>query len=308
MPVYETYSKRMRKAERAGQPDVYQYVELPKPFRVQVIHILSGSIGADTDEIDYSENPQWVYIHNTLAREFGVLELGKGSGYAADKCKEHILTGSTENTLDIIEISFRTIDDMRGLPKQFYSDYSICQKPDDAIAELNQRFREHGIGYQFENGEIIRVDSQYLHAEAVKPAISLLNEAGFEGALDEFMQAHEHYRHGDHKDAINNALKAFESTMKVICAQRGWMPPANPQARHLIETIITNGLISPEMLAFFNGLRPVLESGLPTLRNRTSGHGQGETPVTVPGYLAAYALHMTAANLVMLVEAHKAMP
>ncbi|WP_372338349.1 DUF7014 domain-containing protein [Corallococcus llansteffanensis] len=36
------------------------------------------------------------------------------------------------------------------------------------------------------------------------------------------------------------------------------------------------------------------------------GHGQGDAPTDVPGYLVAYALHLTAANIVMLGEAFKA--
>ena len=54
-------------------------------------------------------------------------------------------------------------------------------------------------------------------------------------------------------------------------------------------------------------LRSVLESGLPTVRNKTkgSGHGQGKELINIPGHLAAYALHLAASNIVLLVEAHK---
>jgi hypothetical protein len=41
-------------------------------------------------------------------------------------------------------------------------------------------------------------------------------------------------------------------------------------------------------------------------RNRESGHGQGPEPKSVPNYVAAYALHATAANILFLVEAHRA--
>jgi len=48
-----------------------------------------------------------------------------------------------------------------------------------------------------------------------------------------------------------------------------------------------------------------MESGLPTLANRTSRHGQGVTPVEIPPHFAAYALHLVASNIVFLVECHK---
>lgn len=78
----------------------------------------------------------------------------------------------------------------------------------------------------------------------------------------------------------------------------------------LIDTVFSNDLISPEMKSHFNGLRSALESGVPTLRNQAGrgAHGQGSTPVEVPDYLAAYCLHMTAVNIVFLVEAHNAKP
>jgi hypothetical protein len=43
--IYETFSKRLRKREQAGQPDVYQYNELPEPLRVQIVYILRGMFG-----------------------------------------------------------------------------------------------------------------------------------------------------------------------------------------------------------------------------------------------------------------------
>jgi hypothetical protein len=49
----------------------------------------------------------------------------------------------------------------------------------------------------------------------------------------------------------------------------------------------------------------LLEGGLPTVRNKNAGHGQGPTPVSVPDYLVAYALHMAAANIVLLIQAHR---
>lgn len=37
--------------------------------------------------------------------------------------------------------------------------------PDEVIAELNHLFREHGVGYQYESGMMIRVDIQIIHEE-----------------------------------------------------------------------------------------------------------------------------------------------
>jgi hypothetical protein len=51
----------------------------------------------------------------------------------------------------------------------------------------------------------------------------------------------------------------------------------------------------------------LLKTGLPDLRNNAGGHGEAPKAPAVPGYIAAYALHMTATNVVLLIEAMKAM-
>ena len=316
MAVYETFSKRMRRLEGSDNFDVYQYVAFPQPFRVQVIHIWRDSIGWYANHRSQKSNDVWDLIHDIIARELGVVALGSSIPYRdlttdndkAARCRDYLLGANTQGILDIIEWSFRVID--KGIREREgeYKKYGVAQTPDDAIDELNHRFKEHRIGYQYEDGNIIRVDSQYIHAESVKPALQLISGKEFAGAAEEFHKAHEHYREGDNKAAIVEALKAFESVMKVICAARQWTTPLNPNASKLIETIFANNLVPTEIMSQFTALRSVLESGLPTVRNRTSGHGSGETPIVVPDYLAAYALHLAAPNIVLIVEAHKALP
>ena len=202
--------------------------------------------------------------------------------------------------MSLIEIAFRFIDVTlrweNGYKEHIYN---------DAINELNQRFREHAVGYQYQSGYLVRVDSQYLHSETVEPALSVLYDAGFSGASDEFMEAHRHYRQGNNKDAIVNALKAFESTMKTICDKRKWQyDKKRATAGPLIDVILANNLIPPDMQSHFTGLRTALESGVPTVRNRMGGHGQGSVPVVVPAYIVSYVLHLTASNIVLLVSAY----
>jgi hypothetical protein len=180
---------------------------------------------------------------------------------------------------------------------------------DEAIADLNARCGEHGIGYSFENQEIIRVDSQLLHADVVKPALRLLgSEADYKGAQAEFMAAHEHYRHGRQKEALNDSLKAIESVMKAICVKRQWSCSTTAPASALLQTLFNNGLIPAFWNAHFTALRTTLESGVPTARNRLGGHGQGTEIIEVPEYLAGYVLHLTASAIVFLASAEKALP
>lgn len=139
----------------------------------------------------------------------------------------------------------------------------------------------------------------------MKPALSLLHAPGFEGPAEEFVRAFDHHRQSHSKDAVAEALKAFESTMKAICDARKWNYPSTAPAKELIKIMFDKGLIPPTLESEFNALRSLLESGVPTIRNKSGGHGQGSKPVTIPDHLAAYALHLTASNIVFLIESHK---
>jgi len=315
MGIYETFSKRQKRLDKSGQQDIYQYDNLPASFRVQVCHVWKTSIGSYYAPQGYSRvgpspsNKFWLFIHDTLARELGLRVLaGDFSADLRERCIQFLLHSDTSDTLDIIEISFATIDrGVRNLDDYDKMSAQITQDPDSAIAELNHRFREHGIGYQYVGGMLVRLDSQFAHAEIVTPALSLLNAAGFDGPADEFLRAFEHYRHGRNKEAMAEALKSFESTMKAICAARKWDHPANATALPLIRTLFEKGLIPAELETHFGGLRAAMESGLPTISNKTSRHGQGVTPTTIPQHFTAYAMHLLASNIVFLVEAHKSL-
>ncbi len=177
------------------------------------------------------------------------------------------------------------------------------QNPDDAINELNGRFREAGIGYQFESGEIIRIDSQYVHAEIVKPVLALLGkEKQYSGANFEFLKAHEHYRHKRYKECLVECLKSFESLMKAICDKYKWSYNQNDSAKKLINICLSNNLVPAYLQNQFSSLGTLLESGVPTIRNKEGRHGQGISVTHVPEHLASYTLHLTATNLLFLVN------
>jgi tetratricopeptide (TPR) repeat protein len=214
----------------------------------------------------------------------------------------------TEKALDIIELSFRFIDQYtRDNNYRHYSQPSITA--DDAVKVLNQRFLEHGVGYKYEAGMLIRIDSGLIHAEVVRPILDLLRAEEYKGANEEFLKAHEHYRHQRYQECMNECLKAFESIMKAICHKRKWQyNQQKDTAKVLIDTCFKNNLIPKFLENHFTALRSCLESGVPTVRNKMSGHGQGVQLSTVPDYMAGYLLHLTATSILLMVEAEKQLP
>lgn len=313
MAIFDIFSKRKKRIESQGKADVYQYEEIPQALKIQIVHILRDALGRWYRPSGYGTGETsptsalWEHVQKIIAKEKGMWSLGRPESNPSEKCIEYLMSADTDGILDIVELSFRVIDRVTRKFAQFEIERAnINQSADDAIQELNHRFRENGVGYQYVDGQIVRVDSQFLHAQTVQPALTLLNDSGFTGPSDEFMHAFDHHRKGDNKAAIAEALKAFESTMKSICAVRKWSYGPKDTAKPLIDILLKNGLVPADLESHFAGLRSAMESGLPTLANRTSRHGQGVTPVEIPQHFAAYALHLVASNIVFLIECHKA--
>jgi hypothetical protein len=311
MPVFQTYSKR-QKAMCEESADVYCYDKLPEKLKVQIVHIWNDVLGDKGDNLDHYKKSKvaYDYIVEIICRENGwfLLPNFKKSIYKTDSYEALInyflFEENVEKLLDVIELSFVAVN-------RFTKEYNYLNKityendADQAIDELNIRFKENGVGYQFVGNEIIRIDSEYLHKEAVIPAIRILNEPGFEGAQDEFINAHDHYRHGRFKEALSECNKSFESTMKIICNINNWSFKQSDTSSKLIDICINNGLIKPFWQSNFNSLNTLLSSGVPTIRNKNGGHGQGAELTEVPEYLVSYMLHVTASTVLMLITAHK---
>lgn len=296
--ILDIFSKR----NKDNQKSIFKYDEIPKPLRVQIVHIWRDAIGqydfSEYSNRNSSSNAIWDFMYKALCKEYGLISLISKGNNVVEKCIFFLHEEkSVERVLDIIELSFRLIDTEIREDRYNWSNKGITQYPDDAIQELNKRFQEHGIGYQYLNGKIVRVDSDFIYREAVEPAVNLMFGEGFEGASEEFMKAHEHFKKGNDKEAVTEALKAFESTMKTIFIKKGWELPNKQNANPLIKRLIEEGLI-PQFQE--NSLL-----GLPTIRNNLTAHGQGEKSVKIPRHLVAYALHLCATNIVFLIEAYK---
>ena len=304
MPIFDIFSKR-QKALRGETPDVYSYDCIPTPLRVQIVHIMYSTLGNTEQYASYRVRESYDSIADILCREYGVFRLPANYDGHENKMMDllsfFLQEKDTEKVIDVIELSFRMIDNHT----QTY-DYLRKSDPsgdaDRAIDELNRRFKEHGVGYRFTDGRIIRIDSEFVHSEVVRPALGILNRKQYDGARQEFLKAHEHYRKGNTKESLNECLKSLESVMKSICDKRKWAYGEGATASKLIGICFDNGLIPSFWQTQFAALRSLLESGVPTARNRLGGHGQGAAPKPVPGHIAGYVLHMTAAAVVFLAE------
>lgn len=308
MATFNMFSRRKKPT-----PDVLQYDEIPHPLRIQLLTAMD-----DARTLIYDRTIPSYRVLGTegmdcfaaaclvLRRELGLaklIDIRKHFRYADDsatddQCNEFTAffeNCNTENVLDSIEVVMRLIENA----EEYLDDE--CNA-DTVAAEINTRFRQAGVGYQYESGQIIEVWNSLLHAEATVPALQLLTNPTYEGANDEFLKAHEHFRHGRNGECLNECLKAFESTMKIICDRKGWKYNQTDTAKTLIKICLDNKLIATFSEQQLTSLRTLLESGIPTARNKQSGHGKGVQKIEVSDALARFVLHLSAATIVLLVE------
>jgi len=314
MPVFETFAKRQKRL-RGEAPDVYVYDQIPRPLRIQLVQIMYELLGHPNDvSDDYGDGPNVTHAYRaiveTLRKEMGVFHLPPTDreyrNYVANELAEFMLaTEAAEDFLSAVELICRVIEST-ACRTNYRHRANAATDAKDAITEINARFREHGIGYEYD-GELIRIDAELPHSEAVKPALSLLRNPEYKGAEEEFRQAYEDYRKGSYKSALNEALKALESTMKCICEKRGWAYAKTDTSAKLLKLCFDKGLIPPFWETHFSALRSTLETGVPTARNKLGGHGQGTEPTEVPDFLVGYVLHITASAIVFLVKAEQAL-
>ncbi|MGW7773264.1 STM4504/CBY_0614 family protein [Pseudomonas machongensis] len=311
MAVTDLFSKRSKRA-RGEYTDVYQYSNLPSSIRHQIVQIFIETLGDYEAHSRYGKRLHaWQGIVSALRREYGVPALYNERYVNDDQPIEEIsgfILGhrDIEQVLDAVELGCRCIDRLTRDPRYLHRS-DANGRATEAIEEINIRFREHALGFEYASGEIIRKDSQLIHEEAVKPALRLLQQPCYSGAEEEFLSAHAHYRQGNNKEALNECLKAFESMMKAICDIRGWEYAVSATASKLIQVLFENELVPAYWQQSLTSLRSTLESSVPTGRNRLSGHGQGSTPIEVPDHLTAYMLHMTASCLVFLAQSNAAL-
>ena len=245
------FSKRQERL-RGEILDVYEYDVIPYKLQVQIVQIWKRAF--QEHALRYQHDPENPYriVVEYLRHERGRLKLPSSGpltdyDYFTELANNFLQERDIEMALDVVEAIFRLIEERKSSNKNNRLPYDR-RIPDSevsiAIDDLNFRLNEHGVGYRYESNQIIKIDDEYVHEEVIKPALRILNQPQFAGAREEFLNAHEHYRKRNMKDALSSCLKAFESVMKAICDKRGWKYDKNTStAKGLIKICFDNELI-----------------------------------------------------------------
>lgn len=221
MAIFNLFSKRRRKAERTA-PDVFAYDEIPHPLRIQLLRALDDArtriyartipsyrvLGTEGTDV-FSE------ACLVLRRELGqgrLVDLRRrvrsmtdtGTRDLCDEFTVFFENCEPEQVLDAVEIVMKLIENAER--ERLLDDECNVST---VVAEINRRFLEHSVGYQYQSGQFIVATNTILHSESITPALSLLSDPTFAGANEEFLKAHEHYRHLRNGECLIECLKAF---------------------------------------------------------------------------------------------------
>lgn len=293
-----TYRRRKMLREKGDTPDVYQYEAMSNGLRRQIIMKMDS-----ISSLHYYNLTGYGAIYGIVLpplrqekKEFILANRGYDQ-YEAD-------TREFQNWfLNEADIDFL----LTGL-EMFLRVASVAQCRDEyqrgiEIAQINALMLEDGFGFQFADGDIIEIGTEFIHKEVVVPVLGLLSGVKYKTVNEEFRKAHSEYRHGDYEDSIHDCCNAFESMMKIIAAEQGWTEITDKSTvSGLVKAIFDHNFIPAYMAQEFTGLRTILEGGINTVRNKAGGHGQGANPRNIEKHVAEFQLNQTASVLKLLAE------
>ena len=112
---------------------------------------------------------------------------------------------------------YKVYDIAEALNAAFDDLYTIIEKLRFSD-RLNQYFREHGIGWEMRDGQIVYRGSE-VFAETTREAVSVLEESGLPNAANEMheaLQAISRRPEPDRTGAIDHAMAALEATAREV--------------------------------------------------------------------------------------------
>ena len=267
------------------------YDIIPTETRQRVFFVISENsykLKQNWPHSDYVKNGDLPHLRHEICKYKGVphIFIGYCDNGAISKWAR---TCSIEDFLKIIElfINIKLLDQTPNFQTRL----------DRTITDINDIFKLDRIGYEIVNRKIIKKESEYLHTEVIKQTLTLLYTNDFNGPLKEFQKALDHYAKKEYEDTVNEAAKSFESAMKSVLTNLNITFTPNDAAQKLINRLTAKNIIDSYTNNIF--------TGLPTIRNKLSGHGDGLIPIVVNSSYAEFSLNLAGSLIVFLIKRYQ---
>jgi len=307
MNFFENLFFRRAERMRRNEKEFYTY-DLSEKARIQIVYTI----------LERMDNHMSDEFAQRFAKELGRPVLYEYSAsvqvprynFGKERIEAFIRNEPPELVLSLIEYLLAFIYSRLGY-SLFSEHQHSTQELNRLIDELNRLFEINKIGYEVVSVYlkndlpfiIVPIYSKFMYVETIKKPISLLCHHEFRGALEEFEDALENLKDEKYDLAIVEANKAFESTLKAIMDKKGISYSKSDTVRKLVTKLFESDFIDSYLKDCFDRLINILESGLPTIRNQPgAAHGSGLEPKNISKSYANFAIHLTGAYIVFLIE------
>ena len=281
------FSKRHEEALR--NKTLKKHLTLPYSCRIAIERVLSdkseyGTWVDNRGQEYWDVNINYAVAEDCLKTFYGLEKLqafNTDNERSDASFREVILNGYPSEVLDAIEAWF---DSKPSLTME-------CEK------EINDVLFIHNSAWRFINGNAVLIESEYHQREIHAKVVELLQVNEAYGALEEFQEAVNDLASFETKDAVINAHKSVESTMKVVLGAES----EKLRFGQLIRQLIDSDVIPEYYEDFFKNFEQLLlamgkERNLPG-----RGHGQGSQATEVNKTLAEFAVNLAGSiNLFLL--------
>jgi len=306
---FNLFSRRKKRIE-GKEKDFFSY-EIPEKVRNQILITIFENLTHNKGGISlYGGLDEFKLLRQKFLKETGKSSL-MNEILAEKDLEKFIRHSSSEELMDFIEflLAFKI-----WLYSKGYS--NTLSEAETIRKELNRCFLMNKIGYEIIPAMlkddlpyiIVPVYSKFLHVETIKRPLALLYNANFKGSLLEFERALEKFKDEDYVGSIQEANKSFESVLKSILDMNNieYDEKKEGTSKKLVEKLIKSDFIDSSLKDAFDRLIKILESGLPTIRNRPGiGHGSGIEPKLIDKSYAEFALHLAGAYIVFLINLYE---
>lgn len=277
--------------EEIDKKTFFSYDNIPNETRLKIFYVITENAYHFEDGVrpfSQQKEEDLDYLRYQICKHNGISNISnQHNGRSA--IHEWLMDCSIRDFLQTIEIFI----DIRIKD----SSWDWKKRLSNTITEINEIFRIDKIGYEIVSGRFIRKDSEFLHEQVIKQTLNLLYTNEFNGPLKEFQKALDHYLVKEYKDTIQEANNSFESTMKSILTKLNISFSPDDSAETLLERLIKKEFVYKYTKSLF--------IGLPMIRNKQSGHGQGIDPKEVTQSYAELALNLAGTFIVFLISRYQ---
>lgn len=240
MALPMTFRRRKMLREKGDAPDVYQYVSCSEGLRTQLLMKLDRLAQIKYPRMDGHQ--LYTNVLPTLRFDKKVFALAD-RGYDEYNADKHefwawfIAEKDIDHLLSGLELFLNA-----SLRRQLWDEVEI-ELRSFTVEQVNAAMLEDGFGFQFENGIIVEIGSEFIHKEVIVPVLGLLSNPKYGTVNEEFRKAHAEFRQQDYEDSIHDCCNAFESMGKIIAHENGWTEITDKSAaKDIVKAILHTSL------------------------------------------------------------------